>query len=532
MNHIDEYLNVYKNKINEMVVKQGPTSDEIYQKLCGYNSSLISMEIEVNEIVLYIDSLVKQYISGYLKQGSAIDLVYLNKNRGQYLKYIDISFNKHLPSINESIQLYLSISPEHYKEISIEILEYLLNNKISFNCRLTKINRNDNFVIAMYSKREVLKVMEFIIHKGIQQYLNPLNPFIYQISNIGIVKDTNKTNYNRYISNIVQDYIEECILKQQNNPYTANDLQRFIANKCEEADNCIDKIMSYNAACFIYSIITKEDVFKRLNDSYAVQYNNEVFNKYQTKMKDNDYIYYLDGKEVDFHTMININMQQCLYKMYEVYKKEKPTNNYQLNSSIVNTMLSELDDILSFDKCNIFLSYTNKKIQKFIPYLYASIASKYKHCNEEECRRIIDVIQKRITFLDKVENNIYNYIVDSQTVLSSVSMIQSSEGLCAIEYIDEEEQIVNIKIIKNGEVISYLNVYIDVDSEILKDSTNYYGRLYRSAIANALLDEERNKKTLEIRKSDFGAKFITDHDDEVNKYVNINSIKTIYHTNK
>jgi hypothetical protein len=204
-------------------------------------------------------------------------------------------------------------------------------------------------------------------------------------------------------------------------------------------------------------------------------------------------------------------------------------DDYQLNSNIVNTMLNQLEEILSFKRCNIFLSYTNKNIQKLIPYLYAFIALKYKCCNDEECHKIIDTIEKKATFLDNVANNIYTYTLNNQIITSSIPIIQTSDGLCAIEYIDEEEKIVNIKIVKNGNIKSYLNVYIDVDNKLLNDSANYYGRLYRSAIASALLDEKRNENQLEKRKKDFAVKFITDLDEQVNKYVNIDSIKKIYH---
>ena len=76
MNMIDEYLNIYKNKINDMVVKQGPTGEEIYQDLCSYHCSTISLEEDVNQIISFIDKTIKKYISSYLRIGSDIDLVY------------------------------------------------------------------------------------------------------------------------------------------------------------------------------------------------------------------------------------------------------------------------------------------------------------------------------------------------------------------------------------------------------------------------------------------------------------------------
>ena len=104
----------------------------------------------------YIDKSIQNIIKNSLVKGNAVDLSYVNKNQGNNSKYIDVSFNKHLPSISESIQIYLSINSTNYQNVVSSIYNYLIDNKISFKSRLSKINRNDNFILALYSKENIL----------------------------------------------------------------------------------------------------------------------------------------------------------------------------------------------------------------------------------------------------------------------------------------------------------------------------------------------------------------------------------------
>ncbi len=531
MNNIDTFLNNYKQAINNMIVKQGPNNDEIYNKLCNYNSDNDDLSKSVSEIVAYIDKSIQNIIKNSLVKGNAVDLSYVNKNQGNNSKYIDVSFNKHLPSISESIQIYLSINSTNYQNVVSSIYNYLIDNKISFKSRLSKINRNDNFILALYSKEDTLKIMKYIKLNFIS-YLKPLNPFIYQINNIGIVKDINNIHYNKFVSIILQNYIEECILKQRENPYTTLDLQKFIANNYQESNNYKDKMMGYNLACSLYCIIKGKNILDKISDKYTIKLDLDIISKFQVKIINDEIHYYINSQKVDFKTELFLKAMDCLKHLYICRYGDNKVKNYQLNSSIVNTILDTVDKILESKKANIVINYTSKTVQQLIPYLYGYIAHKYKGINDNECLKLIKFVKDKLIFLQRIENNNYYYLINNQTFISSIPIIKNEQGFILIEYIDDD--LVNIVALKNGKVTSYLNVYIDIDKVMIRNDHNYYGRLYRNAISNALLDIKRNEKVLKLRQIDFKTVFLSDKCSEVNKYVKVEMIKKIFYkkTNK
>ena len=527
MNNIDRFLLSFKNEIDDMVIKQGPSSEDIYQLLCNYESNNEDLSNSVAKVVSYIDKRVQDMIKHSLVMGNSVDLIYVNKNQGLYNKSIEINFNKHLPGVMEAIQLYLSIDITKYDYVVMKIVDFLINKHISFKLRLSKVNRNDNLIVALYSKNDVTDTMTFI-RNNFASCLKNLNPFIYQIDNIGIVRDIKGISYNKYVSSIVHDYIEECILNQQIKPYTAIDLQRFIAYKCQDHNNYQDKVMAYNVSCSIYSILCKEHILKKINDKYNVDLNLQLINKFDIKIIDNEYHYYLDNKEIDYKTQVYLNALECLIHLYMCRYGDKKVKDYRLSSSIVNIILKDIEDMLVNKKYNIMINYTSKTLHKLMPYLYGYIASKYKGLNDEECLYLINNIKNRMLVLNKYEDDKYYYSINNQLVISSIPIISNEQGFVTIEYIDIDDNLVNITTIKNGVINSYLNVYIDIDKVIIRNNHNYYGKLYRNSIGSALMDNKRNDQALNLRQTDFKSVFISDKCREVNKYVKVDMIKKIF----
>ena len=83
-----------------------------------------------------------------------------------------------------------------------------------------------------------------------------------------------------------------------------------------------------------------------------------------------------------------------------------------------------------------------------------------------------------------------------------------SDGSVVVDIIDENSMMSNITIIRKGVKEKFLNVYIKVDYELLKNNSSYLGRVYRYKVGRLLLDNKRNKEALEKRKRDFGALFL------------------------
>ena len=103
----------------------------------------------------------------------------------------------------------------------------------------------------------------------------------------------------------------------------------------------------------------------------------------------------------------------------------------------------------------------------------------------------------------------YYYLEDNTKISSSIPIINMHKGSILVDVIDESSMMVNITIIKKGIKESFLNVYINVNYNLLKDNNSYDGRVYRYKIGRLLLDDARNKEAVEKRKKDFSALFLS-----------------------
>ena len=106
-------------------------------------------------------------------------------------------------------------------------------------------------------------------------------------------------------------------------------------------------------------------------------------------------------------------------------------------------------------------------------------------------------------------DNKYYYLQDNSKIVSSVPIINMRDGSVVIDIIDNNSMMSNITIIRKGVKEKFLNVYIKVDYELLKNNSDYKGRVYRYKVGRMLLDNKRNKEALELRKRDFGALFLS-----------------------
>ena len=199
----------------------------------------------------------------------------------------------------------------------------------------------------------------------------------------------------------------------------------------------------------------------------------------------------------------------CLNLIYEEEYRVPFSRNTKVNSKFTCKLLEQLDNILKNNgKYNIKISYKSREIHKLLPYLYGYVAYKYKSCNIDEVRKLIDIINKTMIITIGFRDNKYYYLQDNQKIISSVSIINMSDGSVVIDIIDDSSMMSNITIIRKGVKEKFLNVYIKVDYELLKNNSSYSSRVYRYKVGRLILDNKRNKEALELRKKDFSALFL------------------------
>ena len=157
------------------------------------------------------------------------------------------------------------------------------------------------------------------------------------------------------------------------------------------------------------------------------------------------------------------------------------------------------------------------EIKRLIPYLYGFLAYKYKCCNEIEVKKLVDTIRQILIVKRNTEKDKIIYEQNNQRIISSIPIISTKNGSVAIDIIDASNMMCNVTILKKSKRETYLNVYLNVDYDLIISNIDYKQRRYRYAVASALLDEKRNKQALENRKRDFSAVFLDLK--EINKYL-------------
>ena len=165
----------------------------------------------------------------------------------------------------------------------------------------------------------------------------------------------------------------------------------------------------------------------------------------------------------------------CLNKIYEEQYQVGFTRNTIVNHKFTSKLLEQLDYILKPNSSyNIKINYKDSEIYKLLPYLYGYVAYKYKSCNIEEVRKLVDDINRTMIIEKGILDNKYYYIQDNGKIISSVPIINMNDGCVVIDVIDESSMMSNITIIRKGKKEKLLNVYIKVEMiAILKDMIIY-----------------------------------------------------------
>ena len=227
------------------------------------------------------------------------------------------------------------------------------------------------------------------------------------------------------------------------------------------------------------------------------------------KYPQNSYSGKVINRETDYICWVKLQALNCLNLIYEEEYKVPFSCNTKINNTFTCKLLEQLDNILKKKgNYNVKISYKNREIHKLLPYLYGYVAYKYKSCNINEVKKLIDIINKTMIITIGFRDNKYYYLQDNSKIVSSIPIINMNDGCIVIDIIDDNSMMSNITIIRRGVKEKFLNVYIKVNNELIKNNNSYEGRIYRYKVGRMLLDNKRNKDALELRKKDFGALFL------------------------
>ena len=514
MYDINKVLEIFKNYVNSRTVLEPPTKAEIIDKLCtfGVDDSGIDNTDKVNKIIKSVINSVKKYENFFQSRNKEVNIKFLCAINGGY-QIVKVFFNEDcIPSTLEGINIYIPVKGDKLVDVIPNIYKHLLSNRMSFSSKISMFNRSDNLVVEVYNKDDAISLINFC-NGNFSDCLGMINPFIARLGNVGVSREISGYSYNRGIAVLLNEYIEECILKQRVKPYDAIDFQNFVNEMYESANNYIDKNMYYVASTSLYCILTNDNILKYLKSNIELIFDYDNYYRYEevNVTGENEYLY--SGKvineDTDYICFVKLQALNCLNKIYEEEYNTSFARNTKVSNKFTCKLLEQLDYILKLKgSYNIKISYKNEEIHKLLPYLYAFVAYKYKSCNIDEVKKLIDLITKTMIIEKGIYDNKYYYIEDNGKIISSVPIINMPSGSIVIDVIDESSMMSNITIIRKGIKEKFLNVYIKVDYDLLKDNHTYQGRCYRYKVGRLLLDNSRNKEALELRKKDFSALFL------------------------
>ena len=513
MYDINNVLEVFKKYVNSKTVLEPPTKAEIIDVLCTYkvdNKGRDNTD-SVDKIVSSVTNSIKKYENYFISRNKNVNIKFLSAINGGY-HLINVYFDNSIPSNLEGINIYIPVKGDKLLKVIPYIYKLLLSNRINFSSKISMFNRSDNLIVTVYNKEDALNLINYC-NDNFKTELGILNPFISKLGYIGVSREFNGYSYNRGIAGLLNEYIEECILKQRVKAYDAIDFQNFVQSMYESANNYIDKNMYYIASVSLYSILTNDNILKYLKTDIELTFDYDNYYRYEAVNLSGEYEYLYSGKvinkDTDYICWVKLQALNCLTLIYEEEYKTSFSCNTKISNNFTCKLLDQLDNILKKNgNYNVKISYRNREIHKLLPYLYGYIAYKYKSCNINEVKRLIDVISKTMIITIGFRDNKYYYLQDNQKIISSIPIINMSDGSIVIDIIDNNSMMSNITIIRKGVKEKFLNVYIKLDYELIKNNNSYEGRRYRYKVGRMLLDDKRNKDALENRKRDFGALFL------------------------
>lgn len=523
MNNINSILEMFKINVDKSMVKEPPTKAEIIDKLCTLNVSNPGYDntVKVDKVTTYVLNSIKKYEDYFNTRNREINLEFQYANRGGY-RVLNVHFDEdNIPGILESICVYIPVVGDKLDKVIPYIYRHLLSNRISFLSKISFFNRSDNFVVNVYNKEDAKSLIDFC-NNNINEHLGVVNPFIATLGKVGISKELYGISYNNLIATLLNEYIEECILNQRKKAYDATDFQNFVNDKYKQADNYIDKNMNYIVSASLYALLMKDNILKFFNDEVTLVFDYDNYYRYEAVNLTGEYEYLYSGKvinkDTDYMCWVKLQALNCLNKIYLEQNDEPFKKNTKISQRFTYKLLEQLDSILNKkSNYNIKIDYNDDEIKRLIPYLYGFLAYKYKCCNKDEVRNLVHTIKKILIVKKNTEKDKIIYEQNHQRIVSSIPIISTKNGSVAIDVIDVSNLLCNITILKKDKRESYLNVYLNVDYDLIRSNTNYNQRRYRYAVASALLDEKRNKYALENRKKDFSAIFLDAK--EINKYL-------------
>ena len=506
----------YLNELNRFLydLKRSGYQGDMYSKLAYYGvpNEIARKSIKCSRkyCAFYAETLINNnYTSVHKKR-----IVYQGNDENSF-KHINVVFDPSKEKgVRDIIKLYIPVDVETIKDSIPLIYEYLFNNKINFQSKISAKVRGDIFCLRVNSKEDAEKIIKYCSSTpAISSNYSKTSPFVPHKDGIGIAKDTYGCSYNSYMADLLEEYVS----KFRDSKTDVNDLskefQKFVFEKSKSASLPKEKYMINSVLEGIDAINTGNNILDYSKSSYNIKFDYKKFNSYRRFHDGVRYFYKdVDNRIIDYDSNPNLYFElqsyNCLHKMYSEYHKRTPDKDFVLNEAISNRISSDLDIILDNNENNtltpitIRSEFVDDKVAELLPYLYASFAMQEKKCNIYQATETMWCVRDSILERKREKDN-ENYIYQNYSgckISSNFPVISTPRGTLGIENKGNHS---NVFIHTGSKIEAYKNVYIELDSNLIS-GTDEDSRIYRYQLANILSDDNRNKLVMKERNGVFG----------------------------
>ena len=345
-----------------------------------------------------------------------------------YCRFVSNDFKAN--SKTSHIKMYLPFNYEYIETGVNTILDFLDDNKITYDAKIASKIRNDDFIIRLINKEDLSLLMEFIKkNKNISKNLITPNAFCYVLDGIALASDGAIT-YNGVVANYIMLYLVES--------YKRNGLVGLDKVNIKDFYHFV---IDYYAKTFV----SHENLDKFSNDFIYVNDNKKI--NYKNSSTYNDYMFVskliVESQAKDY----NLNRFLSHYEMMVSTKNKKYNEDKvkKMLQSMIATMLRKKDS-----------SYNLSNIENYINSGNCEYLTRFENCRNDICNSNF-----RKDFLDMVSKyniNIHEYLEKAyQSVIkldTSISDILKDYMEVAISKYDSFE-----------DALSYLHDYVDSHDE-------------------------------------------------------------------
>lgn len=375
------------------------TEKEVYRLLASFGVSEDVKGRDRTELktrcASYAENLIDNYIRGGVKLRPRV------QDQGNFFRHINVTFDeKKDKGTRDVIKLYIPIKSDALEYGTKLIYDYLFQNRINFQSKISGTERAEMFVLRVDSVEDARKVIDFCSsNEQICGNYTVTNPFVAHVNGIGVAKDTYNRSYNSYVASCISEYATTHDVRDS---YTS-DFMEFIKNKYAYSNNSQDRYMAATTIENMLAITGGTNVLDTCNENYYMAFDPNFFYSYK-RFRDRSGYFYQDsmGNRITMETnpnlFIALQAQNCMHKMYtEEYStpttKVVPNKSFRLDYNMTNKISRTLDSMMdsrmgAMSNVRIDNNYAKEEIRMLLPYLYAFFAQKYKFADIEECKKV------------------------------------------------------------------------------------------------------------------------------------------------